>query len=81
MSDEEKKPLKIVFAEGCFDVVAEGMTQEEIDAFKAEIEAKFASVPDGATEEEAAEFLGARRLDEEDYEKLADALDGLTRRQ
>jgi len=31
--------LKIIYAEGCFDELAEEMTQDEIDALTAEIEA------------------------------------------
>lgn len=33
------KKLKVTFAEGCFDELAEEMTQEELDALTAEIQA------------------------------------------
>jgi hypothetical protein len=33
------KKLKVTYAEGCFDELAEEMTQEELDALTAEIEA------------------------------------------
>ena len=32
------KKLKVTYAEGCFDELAEEMTQEELDALVAEIE-------------------------------------------
>ena len=32
------KKLKVTFAEGCFDELAEEMTQEELDALTAEIQ-------------------------------------------
>ena len=32
------KKLKVTYAEGCFDQLAEEMTQEELDALTAEIE-------------------------------------------
>jgi hypothetical protein len=32
------KKVKIVYAEGCFDELAEEMTQEELDALAAELE-------------------------------------------
>ena len=34
-----KKKIKITYAEGCFDQLAEEMTQEELDALTAELEA------------------------------------------
>jgi 16S rRNA G527 N7-methylase RsmG len=33
------KKLKVTYAEGCFDELAEEMTQDELDALTAEIEA------------------------------------------
>lgn len=33
------KKLKIIYTEGCFDELSEEMTQEELDALTAEIEA------------------------------------------
>lgn len=37
------KKMKVVFAEGCFDELSKTMTQEEIDALKAEVERVVAS--------------------------------------
>ena len=59
---EEKKPLKIEFAPGCFDNF-DG-TQEELDEFMAALEKKFTSM---TAEELKAE---AREIDEEYLEEL-----------
>lgn len=59
---EEKKPLKIEFAPGCFDNF-EG-TQEELDEFMAALEKKLTSM---TAEELKAE---AREIDEEYLEEL-----------
>ena len=55
---EEKKPLKIEFAPGCFDNF-DG-TQEELDAFMAELEKKLNSMT-------AEEFKAQSREIDEDY--------------
>ena len=59
---EEKKPLKIEFAPGCFDNF-DG-TQEELDEFMAMLEKKLTSM---TAEELKAE---AREIDEEYLEEL-----------
>jgi hypothetical protein len=64
---DEKKPLKIEFAPGCFDSF-EG-TQEELDALQAEIMRMFES---GEIEQNAVQ-LDLDTLMEEDPE-MADAL-------
>lgn len=66
MSDNENKPLKIVFAPGCFDNL--DMSQEELDEFVKMIETK---VADGSIFEES------RALDPEDPEdaELMDRLE------
>lgn len=59
-------PKKVVFAEGCFDALVEdGMTQEEIDAFKAEVERMFAS---GEAE------ANSRPVDDADFAEIEEAL-------
>lgn len=60
MSDNEDKPLKIVFAPGCFDNL--DMSQEELDEFVKMIQDK---VADGSLFEES------RVLDPNDPEDLA----------
>lgn len=56
---EEKKPLKVIFAPGCFDSFKG--TQEELQELIAEIHRKFAEgVPDGAvplSDEETDEMI------------------------
>ena len=59
---EEKKPLKIEFAPGCFDNF--NGTQEELDEFMAALEKKLTSM---TAEELKAE---AREIDEEYLEEL-----------
>jgi len=59
---EEKKHLKIEFAPGCFDHF-EG-TQEELDAFMAELEKKFSTM---SREELEAE---SRPIDEDYIDEL-----------
>ena len=79
MSKEEKKPLEIVFAPGCFDDF-EG-TQEELDEMIAEIGELFERAsPVDLDElsdeelEELAEKLGID-LDDAEFDELTDALD------
>jgi hypothetical protein len=68
----EKKPLKIVFDPGCFDNF-EG-TQEELDAFVAEIQAMAES---GVLFENSVEMTDEdlAELDEETRQQLIRALD------
>jgi hypothetical protein len=68
----EKKPLKIVFDPGCFDNF-EG-TQEELDAFVAEIQAMAES---GLLFENSVEMTDEdlAELDEETRQQLIRALD------
>ncbi len=61
---DEKKPLKIEFAPGCFDNF-EG-TQEELDELIQQIETMFAN----QTPEELA--ANSRELSDEDWEELPD---------
>ena len=85
MSKEEKKPLEIVFAPGCFDDF-EG-TQEELDEMIAEINrmAETGELFERASPvdldelsdeelEELAEKLGID-LDDAEFDELTDALD------
>ena len=60
MSDNEDKPVKIVFAPGCFDNL--DMNQEELDEFVKMIQDK---VADGSI------FTDSRPLDPNDPEDLA----------
>lgn len=66
MNDNEDKPIKIVFAPGCFDNL--DMSQEELDEFVKMLEAK---VADGSI------FEDSRPLDPEDPEdaELMDRLE------
>ena len=59
MPDNEDKPMKIVFAPGCFDNL--DMSQEELDEFVKMLEAK---VADGSI------FTDSRALDPNDPEDL-----------
>jgi hypothetical protein len=70
---DEKKPMKIEFAPGCFDNF-EG-TQEELDALQAEIIAMFES---GEIQEQATE-LDLDALIEEDPEYAAMVMEALMR--
>lgn len=45
MAKDDNKIKDVVFMDGCFDALAETMTQEEIDAFKASIQEKFMNTP------------------------------------
>ena len=62
MSNEDKKPLKVVFAPGCFDHL--DVTQEELDELMAELEAKFNNV----TSEELAAM--SRPLTDADFDDM-----------
>ena len=62
------KKLKVTYAEGCFDELAEEMTQEELDALTAEIEAM---VDSGEI------FENAEPLSEEESELIMNQLRNL----
>ena len=62
------KKLKITYAQGCFDELAEEMTQEEIDALTAEIEKLVAN---------GELFTHAQDLSEEETEMILNQLDGI----
>jgi hypothetical protein len=64
------KKLKITYAQGCFDELAEEMTQEEIDALTAEIEKLVAS---------GELFTHAMDLSDEETEMILNQLDGIER--
>jgi hypothetical protein len=64
------KKLKITYAQGCFDELAEEMTQEEIDALTAEIEKLVAS---------GELFEHAEDLSDEETEMILNQLDGIER--
>ena len=64
------KKLKITYAEGCFDELAEEMTQDEIDALTAEIE-KLAATGELFTE--------AIDLSDEEADMILSRLDGVER--
>ena len=63
MSNEDK-PLKVVFAPGCFDSL--DMDQAELDALMVEIQEKFANM---TPEQLASESIA---LNEEDFDELPD---------
>ena len=64
------KKLKITYAQGCFDELAEEMTQAEIDALTAEIEKLALS---------GELFDHAQDLSDEETEMILDQLDGIER--
>jgi hypothetical protein len=64
------KKLKITYAQGCFDELAEEMTQEEIDALTAEIENL---VDSGEL------FAHAQELSDEETEMILNQLNGVER--
>lgn len=64
------KKLKITYTQGCFDELAEEMTQEEIDALTAEIEKLAIS---------GELFAHAQELSDEETEMILDQLDGIER--
>jgi hypothetical protein len=64
------KKLKITFAEGCFDELAEEMTQDEIDALTAEIK-KLA--------ESGEIFDHVQDLSDEEVDMILGQLDGVER--
>lgn len=61
---DEKKPLEVVFAPGCFDSL--DMDQEELDKLMAEIQEKFANM---TPEQLAFESI---ELTDEDFDELPD---------
>jgi predicted ribosome quality control (RQC) complex YloA/Tae2 family protein len=63
-----KKKIKITYAEGCFDELAEEMTQDELDALTAEIEAL---VDSGEL------FEHAEELSEEESRMIMDQLQNI----
>lgn len=62
------KKLKIVYTEGCFDDLAEEMTQEELDALTKELEEMV---------ESGELFKNAEPLSEEESEMILNRLDGI----
>ena len=62
------KKLKIVYAEGCFDDLAEEMTQEELDALTAELKEMV---------ESGELFENSEPLSEEESEMILNRLDGI----
>jgi hypothetical protein len=62
------KKLKITYAEGCFDELAEEMTQEELDALTAHLE-KMA--------ESGELFENAEPLSDEESDLILNRLDGI----
>lgn len=64
------KKLKVTYAQGCFDELAEEMTQEEIDALTAEIEKLV---------ETGELFDHAQDLSDEEVDMILGQLDGVER--
>jgi len=62
------KKLKIIYEEGCFDDLAEEMTQEELDALTEELEEMI---------ESGELFKNATPLSEEESEMILNRLDGI----
>jgi hypothetical protein len=62
------KKLKVIYEEGCFDELAEEMTQEEIDALTKEIE---------ALAESGELFENSEPLSEEESDMILRRLDNM----
>ena len=62
------KKLKIVYTEGCFDDLAEEMTQEELDALTEELQEMV---------ESGELFKNAEPLSEEESDMILNRLDGI----
>ena len=62
------KKLKIIYEEGCFDDLAEEMTQEELDALTKELEKML---------ENGEFFKNAEPLSEEESQMILSRLDGI----